>query len=121
VDKKGVLGAVLGAGITLIFSLGSLLVLNNFSLERISPESNGPFGLLIVLMAPIAGGFLAGIIYQKNPRQAGLFAGIGASLVVFMAWMVISDFSWGGVLGGMVIGFVWIFISRLGGGFASHR
>jgi hypothetical protein len=120
-DKKGVIGAVLGAGITLIFSLGSLLVLNNFSLERITPESNGPFGLLIVLMAPIAGGFLAGIFYQKNPHQAGLFAGFGASLVLLIPWLVISGFSWAGVLGGLIIGFVWIFLSRLGGGFSSHR
>jgi len=120
-DKKGVLGAVLGAAITLIFSLGSLLALNNLSLEPTAPFSNIPLGLIVTIMAPIAGGFSAGLVYHENPRQAGLFAGIGASLVVFSAWLVISGFSWAGVLGGLVIGFVWIFLSRIGGGFSSRR
>ena len=119
--NKGVLGGVLGALITLTFSLGSMLLLNDFSLDFLLTIRNLPLGLIILLMAPIAGGFSAGMIGQDYARQAGLIAGVGASLVVFIAWLLFSWGAWEEVLSGLVIGFVWIFLSHLGSGFASHK
>lgn len=120
-DHKSVFGGLLGALITLIFSLGSLLVLNDFSAGSLAVTSPMPLGLVIMLMAPVAGGFSAGLIGHDNPHQAGLITGIGASLVILITWSVISGISWAAILGGLVISFVWIFLSRIGAGFTSSR
>ena len=120
-ENRIILGGALGALITVAFSLGSMLLLNAFSLEFLRSIRNMPLGMIILLMAPIAGGFLAGLIGKNNARQAGLMAGIGASLVMIIAWVLISWGTWEEILSGLVIGFLWIFLSHLGSGFASPK
>jgi hypothetical protein len=115
------LGAVFGALVMLIFAFGTLLVINGFSLDQIALPSNALFSLIIMLISPIAGGFLAGLIVHEKPRLAGFFAGLMAGLVVLIAWLVVVDFLWETLLSGLVVTFVWIFLSRLGAGFSTSR
>jgi hypothetical protein len=102
----------------LVFALGGLLVINGFSLDQITSPSNAFLSLILMLMAPVAGGFLAGLIAQENSRQAGLLAGLMAGLVMLLAWLVMVGILWETLLSGLVLNFVWILLSRLGAGFA---
>jgi hypothetical protein len=120
-NKKVGLGGVAGALVMLIFAFGSLLVFNGFSLDQIAMASNALLSLIIMLMSPIAGGFLAGLIAQQRPQQAGLLAGLAAGLVVLIAWLLLVGFSWESLLSGLVVSFVWIFLSHLGAGFSTQR
>lgn len=119
-DKRVIFGGVVGALVIVAFALGSPLSLNRFSLDSIS-WNNLLLSLVVLLMAPIAGGFLAGWIGDKNPRQAGLLAGFGAGLVLLIAWSVIVGCSLEASLSAVVIGFIWVFLSRVGAGFSSTR
>jgi hypothetical protein len=116
--KKTGLGGAAGALGMLVFALGGLLVINGFSLEQITSPSNALLSLILMLMSPVAGGFLAGLIAQENFRQAGLFAGLIAGLVMLLAWLVMVGILWETLLSGLVVTFVWILLSRLGAGFA---
>jgi Na+/proline symporter len=115
------LAGVAGALMMLVFAFSSLLIINGFSLDQIALPSNALLSLIIMLMSPIAGGFLAGLIAQEKPRQAGLIAGLIAGLVVLIAWLVMVGYLWETLLSGLVVMFVWIFLSRLGSGFSTSR
>lgn len=67
-----------------------MLVINGFSLDQIVLPSNALLSLIIMLLSPIAGGFLAGLIAREKPRHAGLLAGLIAGLVVLIAWLVMA-------------------------------
>lgn len=121
ITNRGVLGGVLGAMIALLFSLGSLLLFYDFSLGLLVSIRNMPLGLIILVLAPIAGGFSAGMIGKDDVRRAGLIARVGASSVVFITWLFIS---WGALdeaLSGLVVGLVWIFLSYFGSSLASKK
>ena len=118
-DKRVIWGGVAGGGVTLIFALGILLIFNRFSLVFVTSTDNMLINLAAILLAPIAGGFLAGIIAVEKPRLAGLIAGLGASLFVFILWLVISGLVMESALSGLVISFVWVFLARIGAGFSS--
>jgi hypothetical protein len=120
-NKKVGLGGVAGALVMMMFSFGSLVVINGFSLDQIALPSNALLSLIIMLMAPIAGGFIAGLIAQENLQQAGLFAGLIAGLTVLLAWLAMMGILWDTLLSGLVVMFVWIFLSRLGAGFSKGR
>lgn len=72
-------------------------------------------------MAPIAGGFVAGLIGRTNPPQAGLLAGLGGAFVILFSWLGIAGLSLETTLSGLVIGLLWVFLSRLGAGFSSAK
>ena len=120
-NKKVGLGGVAGALVMLVFAFGSLLVINGFSLDQIAMPSNALLSLIIMLMSPIAGGFMAGLIAHEKPRQAGLLAGLMAGLLVLIAWLVMVGILWETLLSGLVVIFVWIFLSRLGAGFSTSK
>lgn len=118
-DKKIILGGVIGSVVMLVFALGSFLLLSGFSSEGVSGLSNGVLSLLPVLLAPVGGGFLAGLIGKSNSRLAGTMAGIIASLFMVIAWLLIAGFSSQTLVAGAVIAFMWIVLARLAAGFAN--
>lgn len=69
-----------------------------------------------MLLSPIAGGFIAGLIGKYNPRRAGLIAGFVGSMVLFMLWLVFSGVTWQAMISGLVVLFVWVFLARIGAG-----
>jgi len=120
-DKNIVLGGLAGGFIMLIFTLGPLLLLTSVSSGSISGLSNGILGLLPILLAPVGGGFLAGLIGRSDPHLAGSIAGIIASVFMIIAWLVIVGFSLQTLIAGAVIAFMWIVLARLAAGFAKPR
>ena len=117
-EKKVIFGGIAGAAVIIVFTLALTLVFDSFLTELISSTSNVLISLLVVLLAPIAGGFLAGLVGKSNPLQAGLLAGLIAGVFMFIAWLVIVGFSLETVLSGLVILFVWVVLARVASGFA---
>lgn len=115
VDKKTLLGGVIGAILMLIFVLGPLII-SGFSDAAFFFQDNLFFTLVIMLLSPIAGGFIAGLIGKYNPRRAGLIAGFVGSMVLFMLWLVFSGVTWQAMISGLVVLFVWVFLARIGAG-----
>jgi len=115
------LGGLVGALVILMFSFGLLLVINGFSLDQIALPVNAILSLVIMFVSPVAGGFLAGLIAQEKPHGAGIIAGLMAGLVVVIAWLALMGIFWETLLSGLLLIFVWIFLSRLGAGFSRNR
>jgi hypothetical protein len=113
--KKTVLGGVVGGLVMLVFALG-ILLLSGASLGAVSLAKNLLLSMISLLISPIAGGFLAGLIGKTQAHHAGLISGLIAGLVVFVAWLVIAGFSWQSLISGLVLVLVWVFLSRLGAG-----
>jgi hypothetical protein len=120
-DKKVILGGGVGALVTLVFALGILLFLEGLHTGFLSSGSNMVISLLIILLAPIAGGFLAGMISRSKPRQAGMMTGLAAGCLIFAAWIVVTGFSFETLLSGLVIVFVWVVMARAASGFAPPK
>jgi len=120
-DRKVVLGGIGGGLVILAFALSILLIINSFFPDLIANGSNLLIGMIPLLLAPIAGGFLAGLIGRTNPLHAGLIAGLLASLVVFIGWLVVVGLSVETILSGLVIVFLWVILARLFAGFAQPR
>ena len=74
-----------------------------------------------MLLAPVAGGFLSGLIGKSNPLQAGLIAGLLAGLVVFIGWIAYAGLQVESILSGIVIVFLWVILARVMAGFAQPR
>lgn len=113
-DKQVLAGGLTGAILTLVFTIGPLLLFNQISGFS---ASNLLIGSVLILLAPVAGGFAAGKIGKVNPRRAGSIAGLGASLVVWIAWLVIAGISIQNLISGLVILFIWVVLARLASGF----
>lgn len=116
-DKKVFIGGIVGGAVTLVFAFTLLLVLNGFFMDFAAISNNAVVGIITILLTPVAGGFLAGLIGRQDPRKAGLIAGLTASLFIFAAWLVVSGLSFQTILTGLAIVFVWVMLSRLSGGF----
>ena len=72
--------------------------------------------VITILITPIAGGFTAALIGKSNPHRAGSIAGLGASLVILIAWLTIMGISGSTLLSGLVIGFIWVVLARITSG-----
>lgn len=116
-DKKIFLGAFVGALVTLIMTFGIIFGLTTFSGSLASSTANTVISTITVLMAPVAGGFLAGLIGRSNPKKAGLFAGLSASLVIMVAWLILTDINSSTLLSGVVIIFIWVILARMASSF----
>lgn len=120
-DKKVLWGGLAGSVVILAFAISMILIVNSFFPGLISGTNNLLIGLIPLLLAPAGGGFLAGLVGRSNPRQAGLIAGLVASLVVFVAWLVFVGLSLETILSGLVIVFVWVILARVMAAFAQPR
>jgi len=114
INKLVLLGGLSGAFLILFFTIGSFSLFNQFSDLSIS---NLVIASVLLLFAPLAGGFVAGKIGKTNPRKAGLIAGSGAGLVVWITWLIVAGVSFQNLLSGMVILVIWVFLARLASGF----
>lgn len=116
-NKKVFIGGMVGGAVTLVFAFTLLFVLNGLFMDLVSLSNNVVVGFITLVLAPVSGGFLAGLIGRHDPRKAGLIAGLTASLFVFAAWLLVSGLSFQTILTGLAIIFVWVMLSRVGGGF----
>ena len=120
-EKKVILGGVLGAAAMLLFTISLLFVVSEFSTGSVLTGGATVVGIIAVLLSAVAGGFLAGLIGHSNPRRAGLIAGLGAGVVLSAAWLVISGMTFQSIISGTAIIFTWGIIARVAGGFARQR
>lgn len=119
--KKVILGGFVGAGVILATAFAILLVLNSIFPGVVTDTPNMFISLIPFLLAPAAGGFLAGLVGQANPLRAGLIAGVVASAIVFIAWLALVGFSLRTLLSGLVVVFVWIVLARAFSSFAQLK
>ena len=119
-DKRVILGSVIGGIVILAFGFSILLIVNSF-FPTLVAGSNIWIGLVPMLLAPVAGGFLSGLIGKSNPQQAGLIAGLVAGLVVFIGWIAYAGLQVESILSGIVIVFLWVILARVMAGFAQPR
>lgn len=120
-DKKTILGGLSGALTILAIAFSILLIINSFFPSLALGSASLLVSLIPFLLAPAAGGFVAGLIARTSPLQAGLIAGLVASLIVFVAWLSLVGLSLKTVLSGLVIVFVWVVITRVFAGYAQPK
>lgn len=120
-DKKVVLGGVLGGLTILAVGVVILFAFNGFAPGLLANTSNVFLGLIPLVIAPIAGGFLAGFIARKDPKKAGLIAGVLAALVLLIGWLIVVGLSLDTVVGGIAVGLVWVVLARIFAGFGAAR
>ena len=118
--KRVILGGVVGGIVILAFAFSILLIVNSLFPELVT-GSNLWIGLVPMLLAPVAGGFLSGLIGKTNPLRAGLIAGVIAGLVVFVGWVAYVGLQVETILSGIVIVFLWVILARAMAGFAQPR
>ena len=119
--RKLILGGVAGGAVTLIFALSLVFVMNSLFPDQFSLSSAGLTGLAPVLLAPMAGGFLAGLLAKGQAKQAGWIAGGLAGAVILIGWIVLMGFSYQVTLRGVVLCLVISLVARLFSGFAQPK
>ena len=119
-NKRVILGGVVGGVVILAFSFSILLLLDGV-LPALASGSTPWMGLLPMMLAPVAGGFLSGLIGKADPRKAGLIAGLLAGVVVFIGWVAYTGLSLDTILSGIVIVLLWVILARVMAGFAQPR
>ena len=115
--KKVIFGGMVGACVMIAFSLTLLMMTSDFSNGLVSSVGNAIIGVISILLAPFAGGFLAGLIARSDPRKAGLIAGAVAGVSIFAAWLIISGLTFSTIASGLAIIFTWAVLARVAGGF----
>ena len=120
-DRKVVLGGILGAVFIFVISLGLLLLFNQLLLDLAASITNLVVSLIIFLLAPLAGGFFGGIIGRPDPRRAGLIAGTLAGVMLLAAFVVVFGFSLQTLLTGLIVLFVWVVLARISAGFSKRH
>ncbi len=116
-NKRVFVGGVVGAVVILVFTIGILWGFGSFSDQWGSSPANMVISVITILVTPIAGGFTAALISKSQPHKAGIIAGLGASLVIFIAWLILMGINGSTLLSGLVIGFIWVGLARIASGF----
>lgn len=120
-DKKIILGGFLGGAAIVVVGVVILFAFNGFAPGLLASTTNVLLGLVPLVLAPIGGGFLAGLIGKSNPKLAGLIAGLLAALVLIIGWLIVVGLTYETIVGGLVVGFVWVILARVFAGFAGSR
>jgi hypothetical protein len=119
-DKRVIIGGLVGGIAILVFAFSILTVINSI-FPAMAGGDNMWIELIPVVLAPVAGGFLSGLIGKNNPSRAGLIAGVLASLVIFVGWVIYAGLQFNTILRGIVIAFLWVILARVMAGFAQPR
>jgi hypothetical protein len=120
-ERRVILGGLVGGVVTLLFAFSIVFLLNSYLPELYTSEGSWVLGLLPALLAPMAGGFLAGVIARPKVREAGTIAGGLAGGVILVGWLVLMGGSFAVVLRGAVIALVVFLFARTFSGFARVR
>jgi hypothetical protein len=115
--NKLVLGGIIGALVILVLTFGILMIISTLLGGLGMNQTTLVISVITIFLAPLAGGFTAGSIGRSNPKRAGLIAGISASLVVFVSWIIISGLVISNILSGLLLVFVWIVLTIIASGF----
>ncbi|MBG0770737.1 MAG: hypothetical protein H0S82_03465 [Anaerolineaceae bacterium] len=119
--QKVILGGVVGGLVTLIFAISLVFVMNSLLPDQFSFGTTGLTGLVPVLLAPMAGGFLSGLLAKEQAKQAGWITGGLAGTVILIGWIALMGFNLQTTLRGVVLCMVVAIIARLFSGFAQPK
>lgn len=119
--RKMILGGLVGGMVTLIFAISLVFVMNTLLSDQISIDASGWMSLVPVLLAPMAGGFLSGLLAKEQAKQAGWIAGGLAGAVIMIAWIVLMGFNYQMILRGVVLCLVIAVVTRVFSGFAQPK
>ncbi|MCJ7696008.1 MAG: hypothetical protein MUO40_11385 [Anaerolineaceae bacterium] len=70
--------------------------------------------ILIIVISPLAGGFLTGLLVKNRREVAGLISGIGSSIIISIAAILLLGFTNQYLLIEIFLIVSWAFLSRLG-------
>jgi len=119
--RKVIISGVVGGIVILLFAFSIYFLIGDMFPELISGGTTSLSGLVPALIAPMAGGFLAGLLAKEKATQAGWIAGGLAGVLILTGWIMLMGFSFQMVLRGLVLGIVIAFVSRVFSGFAQPR
>ncbi len=119
--RRVILGGLTGGMVTLLFVFSIAFLFNSFLPGIYTSGENWILGLLPLLLAPMAGGFLAGVIARQDLRKAGTIAGGLAGIVILVGWLFLMSGSFTMVLRGAVIALIVFAFARTFSGFARGR
>ena len=120
--RKGVLGGVIGAVVTLLFLYSYFYLWNVYFSDISSFLILGcSISWTLQFMAPMAGGFLAGLIAKEDAKLAGWLAGSLAGLVMIIALAIPNGYTLETFVGTLVEMVVLVVISRVFAGFAMPK
>jgi len=80
----------------------------------IGTQAGSILNVAILIVAPYAGGFLAGLIAKDTRRQVGLICGISAGTIMIIAAFLLLDVSIQMTLILLLLLILWTFLARLG-------
>lgn len=118
--QKSILGGIVGGLVILVFALSIVFLMNSLYPE-FSADEVGLIGLAPALLAPMAGGFLAGLLAKEVAHQAGWIAGGLAGIVILITWVFLMGFSVQAILRGIVLCLVIAMVARAFAGFAKSK
>jgi hypothetical protein len=120
-ERRVLLGGLVGGLVTLLFAFSIVFLLNSYLPGFYASDGSWALGLLPLLLAPMAGGFLAGVIAKQNVRKAGSIAGGLAGIVILVGWLFLMGGSFAMALRGAVVALVIFAFARTFSGFARGR
>ena len=118
--RKMILGGLVGGLVILVFALSIVFLMNSVS-PGFSAGEVGLIGLAPALLAPMAGGFLAGLLAKEKAQHAGWIAGGLAGIVILVIWVVLMGYSLQAILRGIVLSLVIAMVARAFAGFAKPK
>jgi len=119
--RKAIIGGMIGGFIILAFAFSIVYLMSDLFPEFIVGGATSLINLAPALIAPIAGGFLAGLLAKENAKLAGWIAGGLAGAVVLVGWVILMGFFFQVFLRGLILGIVIAFVARVFSGFARPR
>lgn len=116
-----ILSGIAGGLATLIFALALIYLMSSIFPGYLSLDTNSALRLLPAFLAPVAGGFLAGLLAKEKAKQAGWIAGSLAGIVMLSGWVWLMGFGFQVVLRGIVVFLVVTGLTRAFAGFAKKH
>lgn len=116
-----IISGVVGGVATLVFALALIYLMSSFFPNDFSLGADSSLTLLPAFLAPIAGGFLAGLLAKDQAKQAGWIAGVLAGVVMLISWIWLMGFGYQVVLRGVVVFLLVAGLTRAFAGFSQKR
>lgn len=100
--------------IGILFTLFSTILGYNLISLLNSTETFTILSILMIILSPLAGGFLTGLLVKNKREVAGLISGLGSSIFISIAAIFLLGFSNQILIIVIFLVVSWTFLSRLG-------
>jgi len=100
--------------IGILFTLFSTILGYNLISLLNSTEAFTILSILMIIVSPLAGGFLTGLLVKNRREVAGLISGLGSSIFISITAIILLGFSYQILIIVIFLIVSWAFLSRLG-------